>query len=69
MNEEVTKKNNDASASLSNSNNPLEGGGFRPAKKFDETQGITARQLVQKHTTLGDTEDTKEISMFYPQVA
>jgi len=35
-NEAVVKKHSDAGVSLSNLNNPPEGGGFRPARKCDE---------------------------------
>jgi hypothetical protein len=36
VNEEVTEKDNDVGASLSNLRNPPEGGGFRPARCFDK---------------------------------
>jgi hypothetical protein len=40
VNEEVTEKDNDVGASLSNLRNPPEGGGFRPARCFDEKNAI-----------------------------
>ncbi|CAK0767311.1 hypothetical protein CCP3SC5AM1_40042 [Gammaproteobacteria bacterium] len=45
VNEEVTKKDNDAYASLSNLTNPPDGGGLKPARKFDELMP----QFIQGH--------------------
>ncbi|CAK0745538.1 hypothetical protein CCP3SC5AM1_120011 [Gammaproteobacteria bacterium] len=47
VNEEITKKDNDAYASLSNLTNSPDGGGLKPERKFDEIRLYRSHYISQ----------------------